>query len=115
VFAETLDGSDVNNANFSAPRDGSNGRMQMYKWVVGNDFEIMAVTLLVTSATNVRITTTIPVCEKCGWEYSGACSTECQQHPQKRENDGTGYYKKELNGYNPYLGLKSKARKSEQN
>lgn len=42
VFAETLDGSDVNNANFSAPRDGSNGRMQMYKWVVGNDFEIMA-------------------------------------------------------------------------
>ena len=57
----------------------------------------------------------IPVCEKCGWEYSGACSTECQQHPQKREYDGTGYYKKELNGYNPYLGLKSKAKKSEQN
>ncbi len=41
VFAETLDGSDTNNANFSGPRDGTNGRMQMFKWVVGNDFEIL--------------------------------------------------------------------------
>ena len=55
----------------------------------------------------------IPVCEKCGWDYDGACSTECMQHPGKRDYDGTGYYKKELNGYNPYIGLKSKAKKSE--
>ena len=42
VFAETLDGSDTNNANFSSPRDGTSGRMQMFKWVVGNDFEILS-------------------------------------------------------------------------
>ena len=54
----------------------------------------------------------IPVCENCGWELGGACSEECQKHPKKREYDGTGYYKKELNGYNPYLGLKSKSKKT---
>ncbi|HNC35997.1 MAG TPA: M36 family metallopeptidase [Saprospiraceae bacterium] len=32
VNAEAQDGSGVNNANFSTPVDGSNGRMQMYQW-----------------------------------------------------------------------------------
>lgn len=32
VFAEALDGSGENNANFSTPVDGGNGRMQMYRW-----------------------------------------------------------------------------------
>lgn len=41
VLAETLDGSDANNATFSAPRDGRNGRMQMHRWIVGSDFEII--------------------------------------------------------------------------
>jgi UPF0176 protein len=53
----------------------------------------------------------VPVCEECGWELDGACSPECQAHPHKREYDGTGYYVKELNGYNPILGLKSKKKK----
>lgn len=35
-----------------------------------------------------------PICEKCGWEYEGACSTECKENPKKREYDGTGYYMK---------------------
>lgn len=35
-----------------------------------------------------------PICEKCGWEYEGACSTECKENPRKREYDGTGYYLK---------------------
>lgn len=34
VFADGLDGSGTNNANFSTPVDGSRPRMQMYKWNV---------------------------------------------------------------------------------
>ncbi len=44
----------------------------------------------------------VPICESCGEEMAGACSTECQEHPRKRPYDGTGYYQKELNGYDPY-------------
>lgn len=32
VYAQAIDGSGTNNANFSTPPDGSNGRMQMYVW-----------------------------------------------------------------------------------
>ena len=32
VYADAQDGGGTNNANFSAPVDGSNGRMQMYLW-----------------------------------------------------------------------------------
>lgn len=34
VLAECQDGSGTNNANFSSPPDGSNGRMQMFLWNV---------------------------------------------------------------------------------
>ena len=47
----------------------------------------------------------IPICEKCGWELEGACSEGCKNHQNCRSYDGTGYYAKELNGYNPYRGL----------
>jgi hypothetical protein len=32
VFADAQDGSGINNANFSTPADGTNGRMQMFIW-----------------------------------------------------------------------------------
>jgi len=32
VYAEAQDGSGTNNANFSTPEDGANGRMQMFLW-----------------------------------------------------------------------------------
>lgn len=35
VLAETQDGSGTNNANFSTPADGGNGRMQMFLWTNG--------------------------------------------------------------------------------
>lgn len=47
----------------------------------------------------------VPLCEKCGWELDGACSSTCRKHPDKREYDGTGYYQKDTVGYNPYRGL----------
>ncbi|MCS6967063.1 MAG: rhodanese-related sulfurtransferase [Cytophagales bacterium] len=52
----------------------------------------------------------VPICEKCGWEMEGACSAACKSHPKKRPYDGTGYYPKVSNGYNPYLHSK-RARK----
>jgi UPF0176 protein len=45
----------------------------------------------------------VPICEKCGWELEGACSDTCKAHPKKRPYDGTGYYTKESNGYDPTL------------
>jgi UPF0176 protein len=47
----------------------------------------------------------VPMCEKCGAEMEGACSETCKAHPEKRPYNGTGYYQKETNGYNPYKGL----------
>ncbi|WP_439881709.1 oxygen-dependent tRNA uridine(34) hydroxylase TrhO [Pontibacter sp. MBLB2868] len=50
----------------------------------------------------------VPICEKCGWEMEGACSDACKEHPEKRAYDGTGYYQKEMNGYNPLKGFNRK-------
>ncbi len=36
VLAEAQDGGGTNNANFSTPTDGGNGRMQMYLWTTAN-------------------------------------------------------------------------------
>ncbi|MFQ3575906.1 MAG: rhodanese-related sulfurtransferase [Cytophagales bacterium] len=47
----------------------------------------------------------VPICEKCGEEYEGACSISCKTNPLKRDYDGTGYYQTEMNGYNPYIGF----------
>lgn len=47
----------------------------------------------------------VPICEECGWKMDGACSEECKAHPEKRPYDGTGYYQKVMNGYDPYRGL----------
>ena len=46
----------------------------------------------------------VPICDNCGWEMEGACSSECKTHPRKREYNGTGYYPKNLNGYDPRIG-----------
>lgn len=50
----------------------------------------------------------VPICENCGWKMEGACSDECKGHPEKRVYDGTGYYAKVMNGYNPLKGWKRK-------
>jgi UPF0176 protein len=38
----------------------------------------------------------------------GACSAECKVHPALREYNGSGYYPKVMNGYDPLKGLKRK-------
>lgn len=47
----------------------------------------------------------VPVCTACADQLDGACSVTCQQHPAKRAYNGTGYYVKKLNGYNPYHNI----------
>ncbi len=48
----------------------------------------------------------VPMCEKCGWETEGTCSPACKAVPDKRIYDGTGYYQKNTNHYNPYKHVK---------
>jgi UPF0176 protein len=52
----------------------------------------------------------IPMCEKCGWEMEGACSPACKAHSEKRPYDGTGYYQKNTNHYNPYKNVKRESK-----
>ncbi len=56
----------------------------------------------------------VPICESCGVELDGACSVECKEHPEKRPYDGTGYYQKEMNGYNPLKGFNRKKKSNVQ-
>jgi UPF0176 protein len=49
----------------------------------------------------------VPLCEACAEQLDGACSTTCQEHPDKRPYDGTGTYPKLSNNYNPEQGLLS--------
>ncbi len=48
----------------------------------------------------------VAICEACGNELEGACSETCKNDPNKRPYSGNGAYPKELNGYNPYKGVK---------
>ena len=63
------------------------------------------------NCSNPECNSHIAMCESCADDMEGACSQECRSHPKRRPYDGTGYYKKALNGYDPYSALKSKKRK----
>jgi UPF0176 protein len=47
----------------------------------------------------------VPLCENCGWTMEGTCSEACKAHPHRRPYDGTGYYAKQLNGYDPHRSI----------
>lgn len=48
----------------------------------------------------------IPMSEEAGWLMDGCCSDECRGNPSRRPYDGTGYYQKNTNHYNPLKGVK---------
>ncbi len=50
----------------------------------------------------------VPMSEKGAQMFNGCCSEECSKHPEVRPYNGTGYYQKESNGYNPYKDVKRK-------
>lgn len=53
----------------------------------------------------------IPMTEEAGWLMDGCCCEECRQNPYRRPYDGTGYYQKNTNHYNPHKGVKREAAK----
>lgn len=61
---------------------------------------------------NPECNTHVPICEACGEKMEGACSETCRQHPRKRPYNGTGYYPKQLNGYDPYKNAFRKEKQS---
>ena len=48
----------------------------------------------------------VPMSEEGAKVYDGSCSEECMNNPDIRPYDGSGYYQKNTNSYNPYKGLK---------
>lgn len=48
----------------------------------------------------------IPMSDKGAEIYKGCCSEECMHNPDARPYDGSGFYQKKMNGYNPYKGSK---------
>ena len=43
--------------------------------------------------------------EEAGWLMDGCCSEECRENPNRRPYDGTGFYQKNTNHYNPHAGV----------
>ncbi len=54
----------------------------------------------------------VPMSEEGAEVFNGCCSQECSEHPDVRSYDGTGFYKKEMNGYNPMKGWKRRSETS---
>jgi UPF0176 protein len=55
---------------------------------------------------NVDCNKHFPLSDKGGKIYKGCCSSKCLESENVRKFDGTGFYQKQLNGYNPYHTLK---------
>ncbi len=53
----------------------------------------------------------IAMSEEAGWLMDGCCSEECRKNPARRPYDGTGYYQKNTNHYNPRKNVKREAAK----
>lgn len=43
----------------------------------------------------------ILLCDACCDEHEGTCSQACHDHPERRAWDGTGFYPRKSNGYDP--------------
>lgn len=50
----------------------------------------------------------VAICEDCGWKMEGACSQTCKDNPKKRVYDGTGYYRKNAEGYKPEVAARTR-------
>ncbi len=55
---------------------------------------------------NVLCNKHFPLSDKGAQLFKGCCSKECMEVGKLRKFNGTGFYKKRLNGYNPYIGVK---------
>ena len=76
--------------------------------IVGKCYVCRATCDRMVNCANPLCNAHVPLCTSCGEKLDGACSETCKGHPAKREYNGTGYYTKKSNGYNPYKGIKRK-------
>ncbi|MEP7197171.1 MAG: M36 family metallopeptidase [Saprospiraceae bacterium] len=82
VLAEAQDGSGINNANFSTPSDGTNGRMQMYLWTAASSE--VNVTDPLPLAGNISanrgnfggVPTTTPIVSQVVWSDDGSSDSK---------------------------------------
>ena len=62
---------------------------------------------------NVLCNKHFPLSNKGAEIFNGCCSEDCLKNGKVREFNGSGFYQKKLNGYNPYIGIdKSKLSKT---
>ena len=57
---------------------------------------------------NVLCNKHFPLSANGAKKYKGCCSKYCLENGKVRKFNGTGFYQKKLNGYNPYIGLEKK-------
>ena len=62
----------------------------------------------VVNCANPHCNDQVPLSDNGAEIYKGCCSEDCMNNPDSREWNGTGYYSKEQNGYNPNKGWKRK-------
>jgi len=74
--------------------------------VVSKCYRCETLTAKMINCANPYCNNHVTMCEACGDKYQGCCKDECAEHPEKREWDGTGFYPKKLNGYNPKANSK---------
>ncbi len=65
-----------------------------------------ALTDRMVNCANPECNAHIAMSEEAGWLMDGCCSDACRENPGRRLYDGTGYYQKQTNHYNPENGVK---------
>ncbi len=74
--------------------------------VVSKCYRCETLTAKMVNCANPYCNNHITMCDDCGNKYDGCCSDPCHDHPERRTWDGTGFYPKQLNGYNPMANSK---------
>ena len=76
--------------------------------VIGKCYVTGEKTDRMVNCANVLCNKHFPLSNSAAKKYKGCCSKYCFENGNVREFNGTGFYQKKLNGYNPYIGLEKK-------
>tara|TARA_X000000368_G_C23006448_1_gene701362 strand:- start:415 stop:1371 length:957 start_codon:yes stop_codon:yes gene_type:complete len=74
--------------------------------IIGNCYVTGKKTDRMVNCANVLCNKHFPLSDEGAKKYDGCCSEDCLENGDVRKFNGTGFYQKELNGYNPYIGLR---------
>jgi len=81
--------------------------------VIGKCYVTGEKTDRMVNCANVLCNKHFPLSNKGAEIFNGCCSEDCLKNGKVREFNGSGFYQKKLNGYNPYIGIdKSKLSKT---